>query len=102
MGTKCPHCGSRNTATILYGMPAFSEKLQRDLDSGKIVLGGCCITGYDPKKHCNDCGEDFANLAVFYAPDNKDPIPYKDIVAQVDFSYSGYFYGCKEVSFIKR
>ena len=27
MGKKCPHCGSRNTATVLYGMPALDEEL---------------------------------------------------------------------------
>lgn len=25
---KCPYCGSKNTARILYGMPAFSDELQ--------------------------------------------------------------------------
>ena len=101
MGTKCPHCGSRNTANILYGMPAFSEKFQKDLDNGKIVLGGCCITGFDPKKHCNDCGKDFASPAVFFAIEKDEPIPYEDTVTQVDFTYGGFFYGRKTISFKK-
>jgi hypothetical protein len=31
--TRCPNCGHNPVAAILYGLPAFSEKLQRDLDS---------------------------------------------------------------------
>ena len=28
------------------------------IDAGKIVLGGCCISGDDPKWKCADCGVD--------------------------------------------
>lgn len=56
---QCPQCGSSNVAKILWGMPAFSEELERELDEGRIVLGGCCISGADPDWHCNDCGCEF-------------------------------------------
>ena len=41
---NCPKCGCSKIASILYGMPAFSPELEMELDEGKIVLGGCCIT----------------------------------------------------------
>lgn len=52
----CPSCGSARIASILYGYPGSDEKLRRDLDDGKIVLGGCCLTGNDPKWECVECG----------------------------------------------
>ena len=66
---KCPHCGSTNTARILYGMPAFDDDLQSKLDSGKVVLGGCLIQMIEkdgqtiivnPDRKCNDCGTEFS------------------------------------------
>ena len=53
---KCPSCKSAHVATILYGMPEFSDKLQADMDAGKVALGGCCLTMNDPKWKCADCG----------------------------------------------
>ena len=57
----CPYCGSRNIAHLIYGMPAFTEELQRKLDECKVALGGC-VFEYDRPillYHCNDCGEEF-------------------------------------------
>lgn len=56
--TKCPKCGSGQIADILYGYPEFSKELQKDLDEGKLVLGGCCVSGGDPKWKCVDCEAD--------------------------------------------
>ena len=53
--TRCPACGSRRMARILYGMPMGDEKLTRDLDAGRIVLGGCCVTDDDRSWRCADC-----------------------------------------------
>lgn len=53
--TKCPKCGSRRMATILYGLPLFNEELDESLRRGEVTLGGCCITGSDPDKECHDC-----------------------------------------------
>ena len=52
---KCPACSSHRIANILYGMPDYSAKLEKDLSSGRIILGGCCITNDDPKWQCADC-----------------------------------------------
>lgn len=56
---KCPKCGSKNVGRIMYGMPLFSDELMQKINSGKIILGGCCISNMAPKHHCNDCGERF-------------------------------------------
>lgn len=53
---KCPHCGSRDNATILFGMPAMSKQLQRDLSLRRAELGGCMMSESDPRWHCNKCG----------------------------------------------
>ena len=37
----CPECQSRKLAHIVYGFPAFDKELEKKLDEGKIVLGGC-------------------------------------------------------------
>ncbi len=56
---KCSSCGAKPVATILYGYPAFSAELEEKLQSGAIVLGGCCITDDDPKWACSHCGQKF-------------------------------------------
>jgi len=52
---KCPNCGSAKIASIQYGYPIFSEELDQAMKDGKIVLGGCVITGCDPSWQCIDC-----------------------------------------------
>ena len=47
---QCPACGSPRIATILYGLP--SEPVE---DEEQFVLGGCCITGFDPTWRCLEC-----------------------------------------------
>ncbi|KFI58000.1 Zn-ribbon protein [Bifidobacterium choerinum] len=61
----CPKCVSHHVASILYGMPAFSEDLQRELDEGTMTLGGCDIDIYHPMPNyrCNDCGYKFRYVA---------------------------------------
>ncbi len=53
---KCPVCGSGPVARIMYGMPAFSEELERELREGKTSLGGCCVSDDDPDWECTACG----------------------------------------------
>jgi len=54
----------------MYGMPYYTNKLERDLETGKVHLGGCVITNLDPDRHCNKCELDF---------DTKAPNIYLDI-----------------------
>lgn len=57
--STCPNCGSDNVAEILWGLPSFTEELQKELAEGKVVLGGCCVSSDDPKFKCNNCGQRF-------------------------------------------
>lgn len=52
---NCPQCNSKNVAWILWGLPADMESLEKELDQGRIVLGGCLVSNNDPKWKCNDC-----------------------------------------------
>jgi hypothetical protein len=54
--TKCPKCSSTRVARIQYGYPVISEEDRRKIDAGEIILGGCFISGDDPKWECADCG----------------------------------------------
>ena len=53
---KCPNCQSTNRAKILWGLPADMGEIEEELERKEIVLGGCVVTGNDPKVECNDCG----------------------------------------------
>ena len=52
----CPYCGGR-VVPVVYGEP--SEEVFDKHARGEVVLGGCCITGKDPKWECNKCGQWF-------------------------------------------
>ncbi len=53
--TKCPNCQSTNYAEILWWLPADMREIEEQLEKKEIVLGGCIVTGSDPKWECNDC-----------------------------------------------
>jgi hypothetical protein len=55
----CPRCGAHTVARILYGLPNFDAKLEDALKAGRIVLGGCIVTGNDPDRTCTTCGHLF-------------------------------------------
>ena len=54
----CPKCKSKNIARYQYGMPVMDPDMERNLDKGKIVRGGCCVTENDPDRNCNNCEND--------------------------------------------
>ena len=41
---RCPKCGFSPVASILYGMLACDEELERKLEDKPLVLGGCVIS----------------------------------------------------------
>jgi len=45
----------------MYGLPNIANKrLQEQLSSGKVVLGGCCMDpGASPSHHCNECDHEW-------------------------------------------
>jgi len=90
-GKKCPRCGGRDTAAILYGMPAFSESFQKDLEHHRTALGGCLTGEADPKYHCFCCGKDFGTPAVLIGKRGIEK--YSDIVTEIRFEVGGYFGG---------
>jgi len=53
---RCPECGKSQMADILYGYPAFSDELQQDINEGRVMLGGCCVSFDDPAWVCSQCG----------------------------------------------
>ncbi len=57
----CPKCGSNHVARILYGLPADSDELKRELDAKRSVLGGCVVTDDDPEWHCNECRREWGS-----------------------------------------
>ena len=104
---KCPFCGSVNTARILYGMPAFSDELQKKIDEGKIAIGGCCVESVPvngelvwtmPRRKCNDCGKEFGTPPLVIAEDRRSAEDYRDIVKQIRFEVGGYFGGFREIT----
>ena len=46
---------------ILYGYPA--PETLHEAEKGEIALGGCCITGDDPKWKCMEC-----EIKIYYIP----------------------------------
>lgn len=99
MMRKCPKCGSRRIAPILYGMPAFSEKMEQQLNEEKLYLGGCCISGIDPTYHCFQCKKDVGAPPILLSKRGEED--YRDIVTSVRFSDGGFFGGYPEVLAIK-
>ena len=59
---KCPKCNSNRVVNIVYGYP--EPETFREAESGKIALGGCCITEDDPSWKCLGCGIKIYNIPV--------------------------------------
>jgi len=83
----CPRCGSKETATILWGMPVMTQELQDKLDKKEVVLGGCRISTSAPTHHCNSCGKDFGG-SYFAEP---------AFIKELYFYVGGYFGPCNWV-----
>lgn len=55
---SCPTCGAKPVARIERGYPLFTPKLAEDLEAGRVILGGCVMTGDDPFWQCTQCGQE--------------------------------------------
>lgn len=97
---RCPKCGNRNVAEYLWGMPAFTKKLEEELEVGHFVLGGCMITESDPKYHCNNCKKDFGGPPIKM---NKDGslFDYAIETRKISFYVGGFFGGYINICFEK-
>jgi primosomal protein N' len=61
---KCPECGSDKIADILYGLPAFSPSLEKEIEDHEIVLGGCCVSVNDPTWVCVACNTKIYRMKI--------------------------------------
>ncbi|MEZ6072258.1 MAG: hypothetical protein R3C10_18865 [Pirellulales bacterium] len=61
---RCPECGATAIAEIMYGLPDFNDDLNRQLDEGRVVLGGCVVSDDAPKWRCNECRLEFGTLKL--------------------------------------
>jgi hypothetical protein len=61
---KCPHCGEKAGARIMWGSPSMyeelDEKLQAAIDRGTLVLGGC-VYDNEADFRCKACGHEWFN-----------------------------------------
>ena len=57
---RCPECKSANVVSMIFGFPAFDEKLEKQLKNKEVALGGCVVyEEYRDEWHCNECGHEF-------------------------------------------
>jgi len=68
---RCKACRSSRIASILYGMPAFDPELEGGLEAGRVVLGGCVVSGDDPAWQCVTCG-----AQIFVTGAERDSLPW--------------------------
>lgn len=68
----CTSCGSQRVARILYGLIStpYDKGLKKDLDAGKVVLGGCCITDESGTHRCLECGKERGGGRSLTKPNN--------------------------------
>lgn len=96
MAEKCPRCGSSQTAPILYGMPALDDEMEARLKAKRLYIGGCCVSGNDPKYHCFGCNLNFHNppqiVSKRYGLEN---LP--EVVTSLEFVIGGYFGGYQKI-----
>lgn len=52
---KCPQCGFEHISTLLYGVCEIDQKLQKDIDDKKVLLGGCSLLKNSPLWFCSKC-----------------------------------------------
>ncbi len=70
---KCPSCGHAPFASILRGLPHYSDDLERDLEAGRVVLGGCSVSLDDPAWACSACGmEMWSDGRMAVSPEHSD------------------------------
>jgi len=51
---SCPRCHGTKINRIMYGMPSSRVKLYEP-DRSDVTLGGCIVSGANPKWHCTSC-----------------------------------------------
>ena len=54
---RCPSCGHKPVASIVYGMPMEDPERDPEVIAGRIMFGGCCVEDDDPPWACSRCGQ---------------------------------------------
>jgi hypothetical protein len=65
--SRCPNCGKQALIHMRYGYPG--AVLMHHADQGLVALGGCVITGDDPRYRCQNCRSDIWRDGRFRLPD---------------------------------
>lgn len=60
---KCNKCNTEMTPFV-YGFP--SGELFDLADAGKVILGGCNVSEYQPTHYCNVCQEQYPSNETEY------------------------------------
>ena len=72
---QCPACGEGPVADVCYGLIDPTPRVRRDIDAGKIVLGGCIVSPDSAVWMCTHC-----HVWIHRSEDAPKPEP-RDIVA---------------------
>ncbi len=92
---KCPKCGSRRVAPILYGLPSIDEETERKLENEDLYLGGCSVSEEAPRYHCFACGKSIASPPILISKRGKED--YREIVTGIRFRDGGFLCGFQEI-----
>lgn len=66
-------------------MPAYSENLKKDLEEGKVILFGCCVSNDDPFCACLDCvNQIFIIQQILDYPEYADPLKFRDLYLKLN------------------
>ncbi len=60
---KCPRCGSKNVAEIMYGLPGPDFDYDKAEKDG-IELGGCVVSDHFPRWSCRACSRQWGTASV--------------------------------------
>lgn len=56
-GDFCPACESKAVAKIHYGYyDSRMDYLKKEIESKKVIIGGCMVCEDSKKYYCNNCG----------------------------------------------
>ena len=93
-----PYCGSEEIARILYGYVLGWENSDKD-----CILGGCVVSGNDPRYYCHECEEGFGKPPVYREGDRgfDDRILLPDVVIGVEFTIGDYYCGHDTVRIVR-
>ncbi|MBP5312370.1 MAG: hypothetical protein J6112_06015 [Clostridia bacterium] len=95
---KCPKCGSKDIIPILYGMPSY--EVLKEVDEGKLKLGGCVISGTEPRYYCQSCKKNRCYPPYLFKRFSQ-PEDLRKAVTELRFGIGGFFGGNKEITIVK-